>query len=368
MKFHPFIIVCLFFIGCAPKNSIKEKEVTAFYVGTYTKKDSKGIYKYAISSEGKLSKIGLVAETENPSFLAKSNDGNTLLAVGEVDINESGFVKSYAIENDTLIFKSESKSGGANPCFVSINKDNDVLVANYSGGNVGLLHLNSNQKLSELLDVQQHFGKGTTERQEAPHAHSVWFHPSKDETISVDLGTNQLWFSQLEKNENTKKLSQPKTFNMEVGAGPRHLDFHPNQEWIYVLNELDNTVSLLKFENDTYNIIQTISTLPKDFTSYSKAADIHISKDGKFLYASNRGNDSLVIFEVNAKNGELKLIDFQPVLGKNPRNFSLSPDNNFLIVANQDTDNMVSFKRNSETGKLEFVDEIKAPMPVCILF
>lgn len=370
MKSLYFTICVLILVGCTSKKIKMTENSTPFYVGTYTKNDSKseGIYKYSISDDGKLAKIGLVAKTENPSFLAKTKDGKTLLAVGEVNRNESGFVKSYAIKKDTLLFKSQSESGGANPCFVAVNKDNNVLVANYSGGNVGLLQLNSNQELSELSFVQQHFGNGTTKRQKSPHAHSVYFHPSKEEIIAVDLGTNQLWISEIKTKDKGQILSAPKMVDMEIGAGPRHLDFHPNKKWMYVLNELNNTVSVVKFIDEKYKIVQSISTLPTDFKAYSKAADIHISNDGKFLYASNRGYDSIVIFEVNSKKGELKLVGFQPVLGKSPRNFSLTPNNKFLVVANQNSNNLVSFKRNLETGKLTFVDEIEAPTPVCVLF
>jgi len=369
MKLLSFTICFLLFCGCKSKNIEKYDEKTTFYVGTYTKNDSKseGIYKYSISKEGKLFKIGLAAKTENPSYLAKSFDGKTLLAVGEINRNENGFLKSYAIKKDSLVFKSESKSGGANPCYININENNNVLVANYSGGNVGLLKLNSDQKLTELLYVQQHLGKGTTKRQQLAHAHSVYFHPVTNDIISVDLGTNQLWFSQINGDEK-QILSQPNTLNMEVGAGPRHLDFHPNKKWMYVLNELNNTVSVVKFIDKNYKIVQSISTLPKEFTDFSTSADIHISKDGNFLYTSNRGHDSITIFEVNKENGELKWVGFQSVLGKTPRNFSLTPDNTFLVVANQDSDNLVSFKRNSKTGMLAFVSEVYAPTPVCVLF
>lgn len=369
-RFLPLFLAVFFVIilGCKQKRPMKTDGGFSFYVGTYTNGNSQGIYKYSISSQGKLSKIGLVAQTQNPSFLAKSEDGKTLLAVGEIDKNSNGLVKSYAIENDTLIYKSESNSGGAHPCFVAINKNYDVLVANYTGGNVGLLKLNANQKLSELIYVQQHDGKGTTPRQEAPHAHSAWFHPSKNEIISVDLGTNQLWLSEIATENEKVVLTTPNKIDMEVGAGPRHLSFHPNKEWMYVLNELNNTVSLLKKKNGSYQIEQTITSLPIDFNEYSKAADIHISEDGKFLYASNRGHNSIIIFRVNVDNGNLEIVDFQSVLGKNPRNFSISPNNKFIVVANQDSNTLISFKRNNVNGKLEFIDKIEAFSPVCILF
>ncbi|QTD37171.1 lactonase family protein [Polaribacter batillariae] len=365
------LTLCISF-GC--KTSKKETEPKnepknmTFYVGTYTKKDSKGIYKYALSSVGKLSKIGLMAETVNPSFLAKSKNNKTLFAVGETDINGTGFISSFKIEKDTLEFISKAETGGANPCFVAVNTNNYMVTANYSGGNVGLLKADNSGKLMPLLFVQQHSGKGTTKRQQSPHAHSAWFHPNKKEIISVDLGTNELWFSKINTTKNKLVFTKQKKLKMADGAGPRHLTFHPNKKWIYVLNELNNTISLVKEKDSTYFIENTVSTLPKNFTDNSKAADIHISDDGKFVYASNRGHNSIAIFEVNPENGNLKTVGYKDVLGDNPRNFSLSPDNKFLVVANQDTNNIISFKRDTATGKLTFINEVFAPTPVCILF
>jgi len=242
------------------------------------------------------------------------------------------------------------------------------LAANYSGDNVGLLKLNSNGELSELLDVQQHSGKGSTDRQEAPHAHSAWF-DGDDIVISVDLGTNELWFSHLDTNREKLIPSNPQKLKMEPGAGPRHLALHPNGKWIYVVNELDCTVTrLLKKGNGIYEKGGSISTLPTNFTEANYCADIHISSDGKFVYASNRGHNSIAIFHVNINDGILKAIAHQDVKGEWPRSFVLSPDENFLFVANQYTNNIVSFKRDKNTGLLEFVDEAEAPSPVCILF
>jgi 6-phosphogluconolactonase len=368
MKKVIILLLTLVILFSCQKTKMKKENITSFYVGTYTTEASKGIYKYQMNSEGKLNRIGLVAETVNPTFLVKSKDKKILFAVGETNDNGTGFVKSFKIEKDLLQLISKEESGGAEPCFVAINDENYIITANYGGGSVGLLKAEENGKLSTLLNVQQHSGKGTTKRQESPHAHSAWFHPVKNEVISIDLGTNQLWFSKIDTENDELVLTNQKTLEMAEGAGPRHLTFHPNNKWIYVLNELNNTVSVLKQKQDTYFIDFTISTLPAAFTAYSKGADIHVSKDGKFLYASNRGHNSIVIYAINQENGNLNTIGYEAVLGVSPRNFSLSPENKFLLVANQNTNNIVSFKRNEITGKLTFVDEIFAPMPVCILF
>ena len=347
---------------------MENSKTQSFYLGTYTDKDSKGIYKYSIDSVGILKEIGLVAYSNNPSFLALSTDKKYLLAVNEVNEDSTGFIESFEIKGDSLEIINKSPSGGANPCFVAINEKGYVLVANYTGGNVGLLKLNNNGELSSLLDLSQHEGKGITERQEAPHAHSAWF-DKQDNTkvVAVDLGTNELWFSQID--PNSDKFIPSEKLAMAEGAGPRHLAFHPNKKYVYVLNELDNTISMVqKSEGENYVIKQTISTLPEGFLEFSKGADIHVSNDGKFVYSSNRGHDSIAIFSVNTINGNLTLLGFESTKGKNPRNFSLSTDENYLIVANQNSDNLISFKRNKETGLLSFVSEIKAPTPVCILF
>tara|TARA_R110002051_G_scaffold100879_4_gene171412 strand:- start:60963 stop:62045 length:1083 start_codon:yes stop_codon:yes gene_type:complete len=339
-----------------------------FYVGTYTQKESKGIYKYSLSDTGVLKKIGLVASTENPSFLALSHDQKSLIAVNEIAEENGGFVSSYAIKNDRLIFMNKALSGGDNPCFVGISKNGNVLVANYSSGTVGLLKLEEGGTLSELLAIQQHTGKGITERQEAPHAHSVWFEKnSEQKIIAVDLGSNELWFSEIDTSANSF-LPATQKLAMAAGAGPRHLAFHPNENNMYVLNELDNTITLVKKIKGMYANTSTISTVPHDFSGFSKSADIHVSKDGKFLYASNRGHDSLAIFSIHPNDGSLQLVGFERTKIKTPRNFSLSPDNKFLLVANQDADTIIAFSRDSNTGLLRFVSEIQAPTPVCILF
>ena len=367
MKYFLSILSVFIFFGCK-NTSVKIEKNSIFYVGTYTQKKSKGIYTYSISKDGKLKNIGLAATIINPSFLAKSEDNKNLFAISEVNENETGYVFSYEIKNDSLQMVNKQESGGAHPCFIAVNKDNYIITANYTGGNIGLLKATKTGEVAPISFVQQHIGKGSTERQTAPHAHSTWFHPTKNEVISIDLGTNELWFSKLDTTKNELIYTPQKKLKVAEGAGPRHLIFHPNNKWIYVLNELNNTVSLVKEKNNAYFITASITTLPTGFSTDSKAADIHISKDGKFLYTSNRGADSIAIFKVNIANGTLTSIGYAPVLGINPRNFSLSPDEEFLLVANQDTNNIISFKRNPSSGALTFVDEIFAPTPVCILF
>ncbi|MCM5663013.1 lactonase family protein [Galbibacter mesophilus] len=379
MKILHFVAVFALVMGCKDNKKSNDsvvaeekeskvmeesKETFPFYVGTYTRENGEGIYQFELTEEGQLSNGKLIAKTDNPSYLAFSADAKHLLAVNE---SKEGTVSSFKIEKDTLLFVNKSASGGAHPCFIVSNEEGYVVNANYSSGTVGLHKLDENGKLSDLLDVQKHEGKGTHGRQEGPHAHSVWLQPSQNEVIAVDLGTNELWFSKIDGSNNKLEPKAQTKLAMADGAGPRHMAFHPNGKFAFVLNELDNTVTTLALKNGTYEIVTTISSLPKDFTDKTKAADIHISSDGNYLYASNRGHNSIAIFKV-LEEGSIEIVGYEGVRGDGPRNFSFSPDEKFLLVANQFTNNIISFKRNEETGKLTFIDEIEAPSPVCILF
>lgn len=371
MKIYTTFILLLLLSSCqvSKNKSIEKINTYSFFVGTYTNGESQGIYKYSLQKDGVLKNIGLATKSDNPSFLAMSSDKKYLVAVNEIDLEGTGKVESFLIAKDSLSFISSSSSGGAHPCFVAINKAGFILTANYTGGNVGLLRLNEKGELSSLLDVQQHTGNGTTERQQAPHAHSAWFEPADNRVISIDLGTNELWFSQLDTTAQKLLPSKPSKLKMQSGAGPRHLVFHPNGKWIYVVNELNSTVVVLqKSDNGIYKKEAPISTLPIGYTEPNTCADIHISSDGKFAYASNRGHDTIAIYNVDSNDGSLSLVGHQSTYGKGPRNFSLSPDDNYLLVANQHTNNIVSFKRDGTSGLLEYLHQIKAPTPVCILF
>lgn len=351
-----------------PEKNTAENE-TFFYVGTYTRGESKGIYRYAIGNDGKLRKVGLVAEETNPSFLAKSHDGKFLLAVNEVrdDSGNGGQVASYAIHGDGLKFVDRKPSGGASPCYVSVDKLGHVLTANYHSGTVGLLELSPSGELKGPLDTHQHDGNGTTARQKGPHAHMATMNPKGNYIVSTDLGTNELWFYKLDNTQ--KKLNFTQKLALPAGAGPRHLVFHPQKNWFYVINELSSTVAQIKMDSkENYEIMHTISTLPKEYKGENNCADIHISNDGKFLYASNRGHNSIAVFKIDPRNGRLSLVEHTLVQGDWPRNFALTPNGEFVLVANQRSNNIVSFKRDRKNGTLEYVDQTEAPSPVCLLF
>ena len=371
MKKYTLIVSLLLLIACQydnKKETVKENEPFPFFVGTYTANESEGIYKYQLNKDGSLDSVSLLAKSENPSFLTFSKDKKFLLAVNEID-DEQGGIESYRISNDSLKLINRSKTGGAHPCFVSINKVGYIVAANYSGGNIGLLKLDNNGELSKLIDIQQHDLENIENKDKVPHAHASRFESASNNIISVDLGTNELIFSKIDTILNKFSASGSYKLKMEKGAGPRHFEFHPNGKWIYVVNELNSTVTLVqKSPGNTYEKASSLSTLPENYTDSNYCADIHISKDGQFLYASNRGHNSIAIFKVNEADGTLTLTGHSKTHGEWPRNFSLSPNDEYLLVANQHTNNIVSFKRDKTTGLLSFIDEINAPVPVCILF
>lgn len=375
MKIYIVVLINILLFGCMTnKNEAPDENGDhSFYVGTYTlflgtttKIGSRGIYKYLLEKDGSLKRIALAAISQNPSFLTMTADKKFLLAVNE---KGEGAVESFLISDDSLVVVSRSSSGGADPCFIVANEAGYILAANYTGGNVGLLRVNEKGILTNLLDVQTHTGSSTHQNQQGPHAHSAWFEPVNNNIISVDLGTNELWFSRLDTAQQKLVPSKPHKLAMKPGAGPRHLVFHPNGRWIYVVNELDCTITFInKSDSGAYEKGASISTLPADFTDDNSCADIRISSDGKFVYASNRGHNSIVIYEVNATDGSLNLIGHEPTRGKTPRNFSLSPGDKYIVVANQETNNIVSFERDKTNGLLRYADQIETPTPVCILF
>jgi len=372
MKYIFALLTFILILGCNSniKKLPKGENNYSFFVGTYTSGKSEGIYKYLLQKNGKLKLIGLAAKSKNPSFITKSSNNKFLLAVNEINNKDGmGTIESFLIAGDSLKLLSQKTSGGIDPCFITVNKNGYVLTANYTSGSVGLHKLNKNGILTDLLNLDQHKGSGSTDRQKGPHAHFAVFESGTDNIISVDLGTNELWFSKLDTVQQKLEPIKPFKLEMNLGSGPRHLAFHPNKKWIYVINELNSTITMVKkMGAGVFEKGASISTMSKDYTKQNAPAEIKISSDGKFVYASNRGNNSIAIFKVNPLSGLLKLIDYQSTLGDGPRYFTLSPDENFLLVANQNTNNIVSFKRNKNTGFLKFVNQVKAPSPVCILF
>lgn len=353
-------------------NHVTDNPLQSFFIGTYTDGESRGVYEANLNtSNGKLSFPVLAAQSNNPSFLALSADKRFLLAVNE--INENGTIESFAVsqkgEQGQMKRISQVSSGGAHPCYASSNANGFVLCANYSGGSVALLRID-NSGILKMCDLKVHQGRGAVKgRQENPHVHSALFENGTERVFVADLGTDKVNVYHLDmQNEKLIEASVPE-IKLPSGSGPRHMVFNTSKKLLYIACELSNIVSVVDLNQEgTYPIIANLSTLPKDYSKVSYVADIHMSKDGRFLYVSNRGLNTIAIFSIDRRNGKLKLISQESTRGVNPRNFTLSPDENYLLVANQASQNIVAFKRDAKTGKLTFTDEVKAYKPVCILF
>ena len=375
-KFLFFFIGLMMFYNCLLAGSGKANEPQYFFVGTYTAGGSEGIYSFSLNpATGKLLNCGLSAKSNNASFLALSSNKKFLLAVNETKDEHNrnmGYIESILINKKEHRLSPVNKvsSGDADPCFVSANQSNYVLAANYSGGNIALFRLGDSGKLSESVDIQHHSGHGLNkERQMEPHVHSAYFEPFTNRVFVSDLGTDQVSVYLFD-DASSKLIKAPfPAINIAPGSGPRHLAFYPKMKIVYVINELSNDISVVSLEKDgSFGILQTISTLPSGNDKPSYCADIHITKDGRFLYASNRGFNSIAIFSVDPVSGRIKLIGQESTRGNFPRNFTLSPNEDFLLVANQNSQDIVSFRRDEKTGKLQFADKINAFKPVCLLF
>ena len=348
-------------------------EYQEFFVGTYTSEGAEGINLCRLNTEtGELSLENTFTGIENPLFLFLYTEKKFLYAVSETAKGDgkTGYLNAYKVEkNGNLVFLNSQESAGDNPCHVDVSSDGkNVVVSNYSSGTFSLLPVKNDGSLESASTTIQNKGGGpNTTRQEAPHAHSAKFSPFSDEVFNADLGTDKLNVQHLKKG--TLLQSGQEFVKMPPGSGPRHFDFHPNGKVIYVINELNSTVTAIRKQGKDWEVFQNISTLPKDFKGESYCADIHISKDGTYLYGSNRGHNSISVFKVNPKDQTLNLLETVSVEGNWPRNFGITPDGKRMLVANQKSGNITVFNIDHETGKLRFTGkEIKLPAPVCIEF
>lgn len=332
----------------------------SIYFGTYTKKESKGIYKAQFDPEtGSLSDLELVAAEPNPTFIAFSEKGN-LYSVGAQD--GKGGIASFTADFQPLNHVVEE---GAPLCYVSVDDKRQLVYgANYHKGQVLVYKIEGDGQLS-LIDQDTHEGKGPHENQASPHVHFADLTPDQY-LITCDLGTDSLHTYEV---SDQGKLTLLHHYQTSPGAGPRHLVFHPHHKIAYLINELNATIDVLFYDGmGEFEHFQTVSTLPEDYDGQKWASAIKLSADGKFLYASNRAHNSIAVFEVIA-DGSLKLIEIVPTDGLNPRDFTLSPDQHYLIAAHQDSPNVTVFKRDPETGRLSSLShDFYVPEAVCTVF
>jgi len=351
------------------------------YVGTYTqeKSSSKGIYAYRYDgATHELTPLGLAAETTNPSWVAIHPNGRFLYAVNEIQNYKgpnSGGVSAFSIDRSSgkLTFLNQVSSRGADPCYITVDVSGKyVLVANYTGGSIASFPISTDGKLGEATAFVQHTGHSINpKRQEAAHAHSIDLSPDERFAFVDDLGLDQLLTYKFDKGKGSLKPNNPPFAKLDAGAGPRHFALHPSGQYAYVVSELASTVTAFSFASKagTFNRIQTISALPEDFKGENDDAEIEVHPSGKFLYASNRGHDSIAVFSIDPAKGTLTAVEHTSTQGKTPRNFAIDPTGALLFAENQESDNIVVFRIDQNTGKLTATGKtLEVGQPVCIKF
>ncbi|SDR76510.1 lactonase family protein [Gramella sp. MAR_2010_147] len=371
------IILCLLLMMIVDTSIAQEESgkindsINKIYVGTYTKKEghvdgkAKGIYLVNQNSDtGALEFKGTVAEVVNPSFVKVGRMGKYLFAVSELGANDgaNGFIYSYEILKDGMLKQiSKNSSGSYAPCHIALDRSGKyVFVSNYVGGVVMSYKINEDGSLAPNQKIN-------LKNPDKSHAHSVKISGDNRYAYIADLGNDKIWIFEFREGSLTPHEQQ--FVDLEKGAGPRHMSFAKNGSFAYSINELNSSISVFEvLKNGGLRLIQNISSLPASFKQRNSAADIRMHPSGKFIYASNRGHDSIAIFKIE-DSGKLTNIDFVPVAGKTPRNFTLSPYGKYLYAASQDTGNVTIYKINPDNGKLkpqEPVFEIKTP--VCLEF
>jgi 6-phosphogluconolactonase len=350
------------------------------YVGTYTgKSKSKGIYVYRFNTgTGKLSTIGLAAETENPSFLTIHQNGRYLYAVNEIGRYQgqaTGTVTAFSIDRSTgkLTELNKVVTKGTIPCHLKVDKTGRYLVlANYGSGSTASFPIQADGKLGEAISSIQHTGSSVDERrQKGPHAHSVNFSPDYRFVVVADLGLDEILVYRFNPKDGTLTANDPPFVKVKAGGGPRHFSFHPTGRYGYANHEMGSAVSVFDY-NAKAGVLtekQLISTLPEGFQGTNHTAEVLAHPNGKFVYSSNRGHDSIAVYSVDRSTGKLTSVEIEPTQGRTPRNFVIDPSGKYLLAENQDSDSIVIFQIDPSTGALTATgDKVEAPMPVCIRF
>ena len=384
--------LAVFLVGCGGSDTANQPDSAQgthiAYVGTYTggvsssgmqrpTGGSEGIYAFRFdSASGELTALGLASESPNPSFLALHPSGAYLYAVNEGDpAHESGgSISAFRIDHATgdLTFLNKVDSKGQSPCHLVVDKTGSaVFAANYVGGSVISYRLNPDGSIGELASFFQHEGSSVTPRQAGPHAHGAYLSADSRFLFVPDLGLDKVVIYDV--NAATGELSNhdPPSVSLPAGTGPRHFAFAPDEEHAYVLGEIASTITVFSYDAASGEMteLQSVSTLPEGFDDASTTAEIAISSDGKFVYASNRGHDSIATFAVDPANGTLTFVEHEPTQGRTPRNFAIDPSGAYLFAGNQATHNIVQFRRDVESGKLTATGlALDSPSPICMVF
>jgi 6-phosphogluconolactonase len=374
------VLASLFGTGTAAHAQSGKGREWIVYVGTYTngQSTSKGIQMMRLDRQtGQLSAPQLAVESESPSFITLDEKRHLLFAINEVGQfggSPGGGVTAFRIGPKGALTKiNEQNSGGNGPCFIGLDKKTTfAFVANYGGGSVSVLPIQRDGSLKAATGHIQHEGVGPDpQRQKGPHAHSINVDPSGKFAIAADLGLDKLFVYKIDNKTGKIAPNTPPAGIAPPGSGPRHVAFHPNGKVLYAINELKSTMTVFGWDKKkgTLTELQTLSTLPKDFTGQSFTAEVQVHPSGRFVYGSNRGHDSISVFAVDAATGKLTLTGTQSTGGSWPRNFRLDPSGAFLLVANQRGNNVVVLKVDQRTGQLTptgVTAEVSAP--ACIKF
>jgi 6-phosphogluconolactonase len=352
------------------------------YVGTYTGTGSKGIYGYRFDeNSGRLEPLGVAAEMANPSFVVTDPSHRHLYAVTEMSgsgpdaENANGSISSFAIDPKTgsLKFLNKVSSSGAAPCHLVVDKTGKILfVANYGSGNVASFAIQADGSIGAMTGLDQHTGSSIDpQRQKGPHAHAVVISPDNRFLFVPDLGLDRIVIYRIDEAKRSFTLNDPSYVSVKPGLGPRHLVFGAGARFAYAICEMGSSVVAFSYNrvNGKLTPVQTISTLPANFSGEDNSAEIQIDRSGRFLYASNRGDNSITVFQIDAKTGLLSKIQIVPTQGKTPRNFVIDPTGRYLLAANQDSNNLVVFTIDPASGKLAPTNQVvDVPSPVSILF
>lgn len=345
-----------------------QKALTLF-VGTYTRTPGRaGIFVYRFDTATQQATLLDTMIAVNPSYLAPSRDGNYLYAVSEQG-GGKGAVGAYRFQKNKLTLINQVSSEGDDPCYVSVDrKGRNLVVANYSGGSLALFPVAPDGGVAPAEQVFRYNGSSLDkQRQEKPHLHSVVLSPGEDYLLAADLGTDFVRGYRFSTRKHAlTELKDP--VRLDIGTGPRHITFHPKNDWVYVLGELSGRITACRFHDGRLSPFQKISLMPEDSTAAPHSADLHVSPDGAFLYASNRApTNHIAIFRIDPQSGQLSLVGMQPTGGRVPRNFTLDPSGNFLLAANQDSDRITIFRVDKTTGLLTDTGKsIQVPSPVCL--
>lgn len=353
--------------------TISDETSLYLLVGTYTTGESEGIYVYQFDTVSGFSKYKSVVKVTNPSYLTINKEGTHVYSVSETgDAKAAANAFVFDKKDGTLKLLNSQLTGGADPCYIELDKTGKhVVTANYSGGSITAFNINGDGTLTTAAQLIRFTGKGAdAERQKAPHLHCVRYSPDGKYLFADDLGTDKIHkFGINESNEgNYLKVGTPAAFDVAAESGPRHLDFHPNGKYAYLINELSGAVIAFNYDANAGNLTQ-IQTIQADTLGAKGSADIHVSPDGKFLYASNRlKGDGIAIFSINQVDGKLTKVGYQET-GVHPRNLVITPNGKFLLVASRDNDVIQIFLIDRVTGLLENTyKDIELDMPVCLKF